>query len=235
MTMKILSIDIGGSGIKGAVLGESGEMLTERVRIETPQPCTPDSLLETVATLVQSLPEFTHVSVGFPGVVRGGVIRTAANLDPSLVGLNLVTAFQLLLGFPTRAANDADVQGLAAIQGKGVEMVITLGTGFGTSLFEDGRLGPHLELAHHPFRKGETYEQQLGNAARKEAGNSKWNSRIEIAIAALRTLTHFDHLYLGGGNAKKVTLQLPPDVSIISNVEGIRGGHWLWHERSPME
>lgn len=127
------------------------------------------------------------------------------------------------------------MQGLAAIEGKGVEMVVTLGTGFGTSLFENGRLGPHLELAHHPFRKGESYEQQLGNPARKESGNGKWNRRLEQAIATLRTLTHFDHLYLGGGNAKKVTLELPPDVSIISNVEGIRGGYWLWNQRSQEE
>ncbi|MBL7988404.1 MAG: ROK family protein [Chlorobi bacterium] len=233
--MNILSIDIGGSGVKGAVLGEDGAMLTERVRIETPQPCTPDALLETITQLVQPLPPFTHIAVGYPGVVRGGVIRTAANLDESLIGFNLVTGLQILLGQPTRAANDADMQGLAAIEGKGVEMVVTLGTGFGTSLFENGRLGPHLELAHHPFRKGESYEQQLGNPARKESGNGKWNRRLEQAIATLRTLTHFDHLYLGGGNAKKVTLELPPDVSIISNVEGIRGGYWLWNQRSQEE
>ncbi|MCC7437825.1 MAG: ROK family protein [Armatimonadetes bacterium] len=233
--MNILSIDIGGSGVKGAVLGDKAAMLTERVRLETPQPCTPDALLETITQLVKPLPAFTHIAVGYPGVVRGGVIRTAANLDESLIGFNLVTGLQILLGYPTRVANDADMQGLAAIEGKGVEMVVTLGTGFGTSLFEDGRLGPHLELAHHPFRKGESYEQQLGNPARKEAGNSKWNSRLELAIATLRTLTHFDHLYLGGGNAKKVTLQLPSDVSIISNVEGIRGGYWLWNQRSQEE
>lgn len=233
--MNILSIDIGGSGVKGAVLGDQGAMLTERVRIETPQPCTPDTLLETIAELVKPLPAFTHISVGYPGVVRGGVIRTAANLDASLIGFNLATALQILLGSPTRVANDADVQGLAAIQGEGVEMVATLGTGFGTSLFEDGRLGPHLEIAHHPFRKGETYEQQLGNSARKEAGNSKWNRRLELAIATLRTLTYFDHLYLGGGNASKVTLELPSDVTIISNVEGIRGGYWLWNKRKQEE
>lgn len=233
--MKILSIDIGGSGVKGAVLGDQGAMLTERVRIATPHPCTPDTLLETIADLVKPLPVFTHISVGYPGVVRGGVIRTAANLDDSLIGFNLATALQILLGSPTRVANDADVQGLAAIQGEGVEMVATLGTGFGTSLFEDGRLGPHLEIAHHPFRKGETYEQQLGNSARKEAGNSKWNRRLEFAIDTLRALTYFDHLYLGGGNASKVTIELPPDVTIISNVEGIRGGYWLWNERKQEE
>jgi polyphosphate glucokinase len=132
------------------------------------------------------------------------------------------------LGKPVRVANDADLQGLAVITGKGVEMAITLGTGFGTGLYLDGRLGPHLELAHHPFRHGETYDQQLGNATRKAIGNVRWNKRVKKAIDTLRRLTNFDHLYVGGGNAKKIDFTLDPDVTIISNEAGMEGGVALW-------
>jgi polyphosphate glucokinase len=114
------------------------------------------------------------------------------------------------------------------IAGKGVEMVITLGTGFGTGLYLEGRLGPHLEIAHHPFRHGETYDQQLGNATRKAIGNVRWNNRVKRAIGNMRRLTNFDHLFIGGGNAKKIDFALDPDVTIISNEAGMEGGVALW-------
>jgi polyphosphate glucokinase len=123
------------------------------------------------------------------------------------------------------------MQGLAAIAGQGVEMVITLGTGFGSALFKDGQLGPHLELSQHRFRKGETYNEQLGNATLKKIGKGRWNRRVRRAIAALRTLTNFDHLYIGGGNAEKIDFELAPDVRIIPNEDGLKGGAWLWRER----
>jgi polyphosphate glucokinase len=119
---------------------------------------------------------------------------------------------------------------MAVIAGRGVEMVITLGTGFGTALFLDGRRGAHLELAHHPFRKGETYDEQLGNRARKRIGKRRWNRRVARAIKNLRALTYFDHLYIGGGNSKKVTLDLDPDVTLVSNAAGIEGGLAAWRE-----
>jgi polyphosphate glucokinase len=169
------------------------------------------------------------VSVGFPGVVRGGVIRTAANLgDTRLRGFNLARALKKTLGAPVRVCNDADMQGLGAIRGKGVEMVITLGTGFGTSIFEDGRLGPHIELAHHPFHHDRTYEDELGDAALKEVGRRTWNRRLRRAIDTLRALTFFDHLYIGGGNSRLVRLKLPSDISIVDNAAGIIGGVRLW-------
>ena len=116
----------------------------------------------------------------------------------------------------------------AVIAGKGVEMVITLGTGFGTGLYLEGRLAPHLEIAHHPFRHGETYDQQLGNATRKAIGSVRWNNRVKRAIGNMRRLTNFDHLFIGGGNAKKIGFALDPDVTIISNEAGMEGGVALW-------
>lgn len=226
-----LAIDIGGTGLKASVLDEAGQMLHDRVRVETPVGAPPEVIVEELARLVEPLPPFDRISVGFPGVVRDGRVLTAPNLQhPGWQGFELAKALEARLGKPTRLCNDADMQGLAAIAGKGVELVITLGTGFGTALYLDGRLAPHLELAHHPFRKGETYEEQLGNAARKKVGNKKWNKRIQKAIGTLRKLVHFDHLYIGGGNAKKITFTPDPDVTLISNEAGIRGGIALWKD-----
>ncbi|MDE3018320.1 MAG: ROK family protein, partial [Nitrospirota bacterium] len=122
----------------------------------------------------------------------------------------------------------ADVQGFGAIAGRGVEVVMTLGTGMGSALFVDGRLVPNLELAHHPFRKGMTYEEQLGNMALKKAGKEKWNSRLGKAIQALDALFNYDVLYIGGGNTKHIALPLPVNVKVVPNVAGLLGGIALW-------
>jgi polyphosphate glucokinase len=227
--MRTLSVDIGGSHIKASVLSAQGKMLHDRVRADTPRDVTPGGVVKIIAELAEMLPRYDRVSVGFPGVVRGGVVRTAVNLgDARFARFNLARALEKKLDAPVRVGNDADVQGLGAIRGKGVEMVITLGTGFGTSIFENGRLGPHLELAHHPFHHDETYEDELGEAALKRAGRRVWNRRLSRAIDTLRTLTCFDHLYIGGGNSRLVRLKLPSDISIVDNAAGIIGGVRLW-------
>jgi polyphosphate glucokinase len=228
--IRTLTVDIGGSGIKVLVLDEAGQALTQRSRQETPQPPKPDAVIEAIALLAAGQGEFHRVSVGFPGVVRGGITETAVNLDPDWMGFNLAAALAERLGKPVRVANDADVQGLAAISGKGVEMVITLGTGFGSALFLDGKLVPNLEMGHHEFRKGETYEEQLGRAALVKAGEKKWNNRLEKAIAYLYRLFNYDNLYIGGGEAKKISIQLPPNVKIVPNINGLLGGIALWRD-----
>jgi polyphosphate glucokinase len=230
--LKTLAIDIGGTGLKACLLDEEGEMLTEKVRVDTPENCPPADMIKLLTTLVKPLDVFDRVSVGFPGVVRTGRILSAANLgEEAWLGFELGAALEKALGKPVKVMNDADVQGLGAISGKGVEMVITLGTGFGSSLFEDGQLCAHLELAHHPFRKGESYEQQLGKVALKAVGETSWNRRVDKAIGTLRSLTYFDRLYIGGGNAKKISFELPADVCLVSNELGMRGGIWLWKQR----
>lgn len=224
-----LAIDIGGTGLKASVLDGEGEMVSDRVRVETPHPSPPNVLLEALVKLVQPLPEYSRVSVGFPGVVRKGKIITAHNLgQDDWYGLDLREALQRQLGKPVKVKNDADVQGLGAIRGQGIEMVITLGTGFGSALFDDGWISAHLELAHHPFRKGKTYEEQLGNEALHKVGKKKWNRRVKRAIETIRHLTNFDTLFIGGGNAHKIELELPSNVELISNDDGMRGGIWLW-------
>lgn len=234
-----LAIDIGGSGLKVSVLDARGKMVTERVRIPTPDNCPPKLMMTKLKELLALLPaevQYERVSVGFPGVVRDGRILTAHNLGTKAWrGFDLAGALQKWLGKPVRVANDADMQGLAAVNtlgGKGVEMVITLGTGMGSSLFQDGVLAPHLELAHHPFRKGQTYEEQIGDAALKEVGKRRWNRRVKLAIEMLRNLTNFDRLYIGGGNAEHISFKLPANVSIIPNKLGLIGGVWLWAEKA---
>ena len=229
--IKTLAIDIGGSGTKVIVLDMVGNPLTERARLDTPDPATPDAILEAIAQLVTSQGHFDRVSVGFPGVVKHGTIHTAANLDSSWVGFDLGAALKQRLNAPVRVANDADIQGLGAISGSGVELVITLGTGFGSALFLNGRLIPNLELAHHPFRKGKTYEELLGRAALKQVGQKTWNRRLEKAIQSLHHLFNWDFLYIGGGETSRITLELPEQIKIVPNLLGLLGGISLWeHE-----
>lgn len=228
--LRTLGVDIGGSGVKVIVLDEKGSALTERSRVKTPQPATPEAVLAAIASLASEQGEFDRVAVGFPGVVQYGITKTAVNLEPQWVNFNLADALSKLLAKPVKVANDADIQGLGAVKGQGVELVVTLGTGFGSALFIDGKLVPNLEMGHHPFRKGETYEQQLGRAALTKIGEKKWNERLQKAIANLEHLFNYNTLYLGGGEAKKIDLQLPDNVVIIPNISGLLGGIKLWQD-----
>lgn len=225
-----LAIDIGGSGLKATVLDRDGSMLTERVRVDTPDPAAPEALVDALAALVETLPSFDRVSVGFPGVVSAGVIVTAPNLGTEhWERFPLGDALRKRLGDrPTRVLNDADVQGYGAICGSGLELVLTLGTGLGSALFQDGELLPHMEFAQFPFRKKKTLDDYVGDAALEKLGEKKWNKRVEKVIDAFRVLLHFETLYLGGGNARKLSIRLPRDVKIVSNDMGLTGGIRLW-------
>jgi len=226
---RTLCIDIGGTGLKTLVVGADGKPLGERLRVDTPRPATAKALVEAIRGLAQKQTPFDRVSVGFPGVVRKGVVETAFNLDKSWIGANVDRLLTKELGKPVRAANDADVQGLGAVKGEGVELVITLGTGFGSSLFVDGRLVPNVQLAHHAGWSDKTYEDELGNRALKKAGKKRWNKRLRKAIESLGELFNYDRLYIGGGNARKIRFDLPARVKVVSNVEGLLGGLALWN------
>lgn len=229
----ILAIDVGGTGLKAAVIDEEGKMLTDRARVPTPHPCPPEALIDAVAGLVTGFPAFDRISIGFPGVVRDGRVFTAPNLGTEAwTGFALTDAISKKLGGqPARMINDAEMQGFAIVSGKGLEMVLTLGTGAGTALFRGGELMPHMELAHHPIRGDKTYDEYLGNAAFEAEGKKHWNKRVERVVGILFSLLHYDHLYIGGGNAKHIEIELPSTVSLASNEAGLEGGAGLWRKR----
>jgi polyphosphate glucokinase len=226
---RTLAIDIGGTGIKAALLDDAGSMIGERQRVPTPpKPVTPEDLVRAIDQVAAPLGTYERVSVGFPGYVRDGRVITAPNLGTdSLGGFDLQSVLAEHLGKPVRVLNDADVQGFGAIKGQGLEMVLTLGTGAGTALFHAGEIMPHLELAHHPVSGNKTYDQYI---ARRKKGRKAWNKRVAKAIDILREVVRFDHLYIGGGNAKDISFPLPPDVTIVPNTDGLTGGIRLWQK-----
>jgi polyphosphate glucokinase len=226
-----ISIDIGGSGLKAMLLDPSGKPVSERQRVLTPEVPTPIAVLAGLDELRKLLPAFDRVSIGFPGVIKRGTTWTAANLNPKWVGFPLQDELEKRWKKPVRVCNDAAVQGYGAIQGKGVELAITLGTGLGSSLFTDGRLCPGLELAHHPWRKkGMTYEDYLGRRGLDKYGKARWNDFLEAAIKQTLATFNWDHLYLGGGNTKKILFKPGPNVTIVPNETGLLGGVALWRE-----
>lgn len=229
----ILAVDIGGTGLKAAVIDDEGEMISERERVDTPHPCPPPALLDAYAGMASKLPAFDRISIGFPGVVRQGTVLTAPNLGTDLwAGFALADAMSKRLGgHPARLINDAEMQGYGIVAGKGLEMVLTLGTGAGTALFRDGKLMPHMELAHHPVHDNLTYDEYLGVAAYEQHGKKHWNHHVARVVELLYVLLHYDRLYLGGGNAKHVEIELPDNVAIASNDAGLTGGAALWREK----
>ncbi len=225
----ILVIDIGGSNVKATILTSKGKVIQDYQKIETPDKANPKSLMLTIKTLVKKFPLFDKIAVGFPGFIKQGVVFTAPNLDSkAFKKFNLAKEIANELNKPVRLINDADLQGFALIKGKGLEMVITLGTGFGTALFMDGNLMPHLELAHLPVIKGQDYDDFIGDAALKKDGEKKWNKKLKEVLNTFDTVINYDHLYLSGGNTRHINFKLDDNISVENNREGIRGGIKLW-------
>ena len=235
MSLLTLAIDVGGSSIKAIILREDGTIFSERSQITTPHPATPDVVIIALLDLVATFTDYDRLAIGFPSVVENGVTRGAINLHPDWDGFPLAQVLHHKLGKPLQIANDADVQGCGAITGQGVEIVITLGTGFGSSLFLNGKLLPNLELGQHIFSERKTYEDLLGQAALEQIGTAVWNIRLSEAIASLYKLFNYDKIYIGGDNSRLVALDstnLSPNlvnkVAIVSNDLGLIGGLALW-------
>ena len=244
-----LAFDIGGTGLKANILDAKGGFVAERVRVPTPYPMPPELMVDKLVALAKKLPEADRVSAGFPGMVRRGMVLSAphfvtkkgpgTDVDPKLAKawsrFDLETALGKALGKPTRVANDADVQGAAVIKGHGYEVVVTLGTGFGTAFFISGRLLPHMEFAHVDFEKNQSFNERLGEPTRKKIGDKKWNKRVRDMIGYLDTLTMFDHLFIGGGNGPRVNRrdlgEVLERITVVDNSAGILGGIALWSDK----
>jgi polyphosphate glucokinase len=236
-----LAVDVGGTGLKASVLDAKGAMVVDRVRVETPYPCPPTRLVRAIVALTRNLPAHHRASVGFPGLIRKGVVRQVPSFsrrkpggpeDPKLAarwrGFPLRQALEEALSVPTLVANDADVQACAVVRGEGVELMVTLGTGVGCALFEDGVLLPHLELSHGHYKRGVSIDLALGEAERKRIGKKRWNRRVARALHWLEEMVLPDRMYIGGGNARRLDIDLGPRAEVVSNTAGITGGIRLW-------
>lgn len=215
-----LGIDIGGTKMKACVLDRSGQVTCEPTVVSTPRPSPPPAILAAIADLVTRCVKFDRISIGFPGVVRGPEIYTAPNLGtPQWRGYHLADALQQTYGVPVRILNDAAVQGLGVVKGPGLETVITLGTGVGCAVFRDRNWLLHLELGLDDF---------VGNAVLERLGPAEWNERLAKVVRDVLRLTACERLYIGGGNARKLALDLPDNVERVDNSAGITGGVRLW-------
>lgn len=200
-------------------------------RTKWPRPTPPfrKEVVEALTGLAEGLGPHDRITIGFPGVVRADYVVTAPNLGTELwQGFKLAAALHERLKKPVRMINDASVQGLGAISGDGLECAITMGTGFGFALFDNGRLAPHLEMSQHPIKTNTTYDQYLGEKALEAIGPKEWNKRVREIIGILATVTNYDMLYIGGGNARLIEKPLPDTVRTVSNEDGITGGVKVW-------
>jgi len=238
-------IDIGGSGIKGAVVDvETGLLTTERLKLPTPQPSVPDAVAKVVAELVQHFGWQGPLGCTFPAVVQNGVARTAANVDQSWIGTNIEAVMGTATGLPVTAVNDADAAGVAEVKWgaakdvEGLVIMVTLGTGIGTALFYNGALIPNSELGHIELDGGD-YEPKASGAAREREQLSweKWARRLQRYFSALEFLLRPTLFVVGGGVSRRSEKFLPLlvlDAKIVpakfQNEAGIAGAAFMASE-----
>ena len=241
-----LAIDCGGGGIKASVVDSGGTMIAPPRRTPTPYPLPPELLIQTVKDLAQQLPAASRVTMGMPGMIRHGVVIATphyiprdgprSRVLPELVGqwdhFDMQRAISAALGIPAKVLNDAEVAGAGVVTGRGLEMIITLGTGLGNAVFDAGVLAPHVEVSQGFVRWGLTYDDYIGEHERLRLGDVHWSRRVRRVIDGLRSMYMWDRLYLGGGNSQRIApgarSKLGDDVIIVPNDAGIIGGVRAW-------
>ena len=236
---EVLGIDVGGTGIKAAIVDTTtGELLTKRKRLSTPDHSTPKNIAKTVRKLVAQFDYSGPVGCCFPAVVTKGVARTAGNIHKSWRGTSVEALFADATGLPVTALNDADAAGLAEMSlgsGRGLDgmvIMVTIGTGLGSGVFYNGQLIPNIELGRMPGKDGEPIEFYAGNRARRENNLSwtKWGKRFNYFLERVERVHAPDHFILGGGASKKYeqfrhTIKVPTEISVARflNNAGIIG------------
>ena len=237
--MGTLGIDVGGSGVKGAVVDTAtGDLISDRLRIATPQPATPTGIAQVVADLITRLDYDGPVGCSFPTVVVDGQVRTAGNIDEEWRGIQADELFKAATGLEFVVENDADVAGLAEMTlgaGRGLigtVVMITIGTGLGTGVFSDGVLIPNIEAGRMPGKNGEPVEFYAGDRARKVDDLSwpEWGRRFDYFLKRVARVFTPSHFILGGGASKKLdrfadelTIDIPITVARFKNNAGIIG------------
>ena len=241
-----LAVDCGGCGIKASVLDAAGTVHAPAVGVPTPYPLPPQRLADTIAAIAEGLPAAQRATVGVPGMLRHGVVVATPHyvtrsgprspvlpeLRDAWHGCDVQALLTDRLGVPTLVLNDAEVHGAGVVAGTGLELVLTLGTGLGSALFDGGRLAPHLELSHAPVRRGTTYDAYVGEHERARLGDALWSRRVRKVVDGFRPVFLWDRLYLGGGNSRRITPatleRLGDDVVVVPNQAGIVGGVRAW-------
>ena len=236
--MNILGIDVGGSGIKGGIVDiEKGEMITDRYRIPTPQPATPDAVIETIEAIIDHFDWKGSVGVGFPAAIVNEIVRTASNIDNSWIGVNAAQRIEKETGCPTHLVNDVDAAGFAEMQfgagvgEKGVIFMAAFGTGIGTAIFKKNMLIPNTELGHLTM-KGMIAEHYAANSVRENNDLSweEWGKRVNEYLQTIELLFYPDLIIIGGGVSKEfddfkeyLTLNTPVVPAQNRNHAGIIG------------
>lgn len=231
-------VDIGGTGMKAAPVDlTTGALVADRFRIDTPRPATPDAMALVLVDLVRHFDWSGPIGVALPTVVRHGVVHSAANIDPSWIGVDAATRFSDVVGREVRVLNDADAAGMAEMrfgagEGRdGVVIVLTFGTGIGSGFFVDGRLAPNTELGHLEV-DGEDAEWRAAASARSREGLSwkAWARRVDRYLAEIVKLFSPDLVIVGGGASKQadkwlplLTVDLEIAVASMANNAGIVG------------
>lgn len=249
MGLKTLCIDCGGLSVKASVLDSAGTMHAKPLQIPTPYPLSPDRMLELYGEIALALPAFDRITIGMPGMIRHGVVvhtphyintrGPRTRVEPELIeawqAFDLTDAVRRKFNVPTLVLNDAEVHGAGVVAGSGLEIIFTLGTGLGFAMFDGGVLAPHLELSHAPVRRSTSYDTWIGEHERRRLGDSFWSRRIRAMVADLRPVFHWDRLYIGGGNSRRIKVEviavLGDDVVIVPNSAGIVGGVRAWDLR----
>lgn len=237
--MKALGIDIGGSGIKGSLVNtENGELVSERIRIPTPQPANPENVAQTVKELVKQFDYQETIGVSFPTVVIDHTARTFGNIDPTWIGTNIANLFGHATGHSYVVYNDADLAGIAEMErgaGQGMDgmvIMVTIGTGLGTGVFYKNMLIPNIELGRILGKDGRPIEFWAGDRARKVDNLEwpEWGERFDFFLRHLVRVFSPDHFILGGGASKKwdrfkdqITVDVPMTIASFKNNAGIIG------------
>jgi polyphosphate glucokinase len=244
--MQSFGVDIGGSGIKGCTVDlDEGRLVGERVRIDTPQPSTPQAVYSVVSEVVATFSWTGEVGVTFPGVMKKGIAHTAANVDKSWIGTDIDAALEPLLpGGEVQTLNDADAAGIAEMRygagrdRSGVVLMLTFGTGIGSALFVDGHLVPNTEFGHIEV-DGEDGEKRASAAAREreDLKYPDWAKRVDRFLDVLERSVWPDLIIVGGGVSKKadkwvphLTTRTPVVAAQLLNDAGIVGAALAAHE-----
>ncbi|MBE6476168.1 MAG: ROK family protein [Actinomyces succiniciruminis] len=250
-TTTTLSVDCGGGGIKASVLDADGAIISRALRTPTPYPLPPELLVDTIKDLADQLPPADRVTVGMPGMIRHGVViatphyitkdgprsRVLPELVEAWARFDMGGRLQGTLGRPVLVLNDAEVAGAGVVTGHGLEMIVTLGTGLGNAVFDNGVLAPHVEVSQGPVRWGLSYDDYIGEHERLRLGDAHWSRRVRRVVEALRPMYMWDRLYLGGGNSRRITAfqldKIGDDVVVVPNEAGMTGGARCWEMARP--